>query len=1248
MRKIRFSTALRLEPLEARQLLAADVMITEFLADNEISIEDEAGHREDWIELFNAGDAPASMAGWYLTDDPSDLTKWRLPRIEIDPQQFLIVFASNKDQIKSGLPLHTNFKLSAEGDYLALVHPDGRTVANSFGPNYRAQLADVSYGIAQATETIHLVPERAPATALVVTSDSGAGSLGLDWTQVDFDDATWQGGQAGLGYENGTGYQSYIGLDVKDAMFRQTAGAYLRIPFEVTDVSDLATLSLKMRYDDGFAAYLNGTLIAKRNVPEPLTFRSTASSDRPDAQALVAESIDLSGYFHLLQPGRNVLAIHGLNSSASNDDFLIFPELVAERAGAPDPHSLRYFTTPTPGGPNGEGVTDVGTILTHVEHTPQEAAFDQPLHVTADVLPGASGVQEMKLTYRSGSGRSAQNVTIPMFDDGQHGDGEAGDNRYGVDIPAGIAPPSEIIRYSFTVVDSSGASSPWPRADAANDRELNYGTIVADPSIVSNLPVMYMFLQNPSGADGDIGTRGAIYYNGVLYDNVFVNIHGQSSRGFPKKSYNVDFARDNRFQPFADSDYSVKDINLLSNYADKSKLRNTLAYETYADAGAVTHFAFPVRVQRGGAFYGIYDLVEDGDDDYLGRNGLDPFGALYKMYNTFNAVTDAEKKTRRDEGTADLGAFQAGLRQSGQALTRFLYDNVDIPGMVNYLAAMIMTGNVDCCHKNYYAYRDTLGNGEWTYLPWDLDLSFGRNWTSSRNYFDDGLYSQNPLYIGRGNLLIDALFNDSAFNQMYLRRLRTQMDELLQTADVPEAERHYENRIDELIAEIGDDAALDNAKWGVWGTFPTWEQQLSILRDQYLAERRNYLFVTQSGGRGPIPAAQAADVAVEITAVEYAPESGNRDEQFIQLRAPGRGQTVDISGWRIEGSVQHTFKAGTVLTGGSLYLTRDSKAFRARTTGPSGNQGLFVQDAFEGVLPASGGAIRLVDKDGREVATFSYAGEPSLAQQFLRVTELNYHPHDPAPTSAFDDNDFEFIELANTGDVPLDLAGVQFTAGIEYDFTESPITQLAPGQRLVIVANEAAFRERYGNGPVVAGMYNGSLSNSGELLTLVDADGVTILNFAYRDSWYPETDGDGATLVIADALAATDAWGQKAGWNASRQQGGTPGLDDGQLIGDADRDGDVDLADLQTVRDRFGSSPADLGDADYDGDVDLDDLNTVRNYFGTLTPIAVVAPESFTTAAPASAGADFDRARDVVFGLFSEAISPFDRRGRRR
>src|SRR5207247_9933290 len=98
-----------------------------------------------------------------------------------------------------------------------------------------------------------------------------------------------------------------------------------------------------------------------------------------------------------------------------------------------------------------------------------------------------------------------------------------------------------------------------------------------------------------------------------------------------------------------------------------------------------------------------------------------------------------------------------------------------------------------------------------------VDMAFGRNWSSSQSYWDDMVYPQNGLFVGNNNNFFILLFNTPATRQMYLRRLRTLMDEMQQTNGTPASQLHYEKRIDELAAILAPDAALDLAKWGTWG-----------------------------------------------------------------------------------------------------------------------------------------------------------------------------------------------------------------------------------------------------------------------------------------------------------------------------------------------------------------------------------------------------------------------------------------------
>ena len=77
----------------------------------------------------------------------------------------------------------------------------------------------------------------------------------------------------------------------------------------------------------------------------------------------------------------------------------------------------------------------------------------------------------------------------------------------------------------------------------------------------------------------------------------------------------------------------------MTNWGDKAKVRNALAYDMIAAAGSDGHFSFQVRVQRNAQFFSIADLMEDGDDRWLERLGRDPNGALYKMYNNLGSAS---------------------------------------------------------------------------------------------------------------------------------------------------------------------------------------------------------------------------------------------------------------------------------------------------------------------------------------------------------------------------------------------------------------------------------------------------------------------------------------------------------------------------------------------------------------------------------------------------------------------------------
>jgi hypothetical protein len=206
----------------------------------------------------------------------------------------------------------------SENDMLSMTAPSGMILYTLDGSDPRS-----SGATQQATA---LVPENADKRVLVPV-----GPISDDWKGGgDFDDSTWlscTGDPGGVGFERTTGFKEYISLDLLDQMYARNATCYLRIPFTVD--ANYTSLTLKVRYDDGFVAYINGIEVARRNFDGTPAWDSRASTSHSDSAAVVFENIDLSDFIDYLQQGDNLLAVHAMNSSTTSSDFLISVELLA-------------------------------------------------------------------------------------------------------------------------------------------------------------------------------------------------------------------------------------------------------------------------------------------------------------------------------------------------------------------------------------------------------------------------------------------------------------------------------------------------------------------------------------------------------------------------------------------------------------------------------------------------------------------------------------------------------------------------------------------------------------------------------------------------------------------------------------------------------------------------------------------------------------------------------------------------------
>jgi hypothetical protein len=207
----RFGRQLQLERLEPRQLLAVTPLITEVMASNGTTLADGDGQFSDWIEIYNPTNQTINLAGWHLTDDDDELAKWTFPAVSqsvLDPGEFLIVFASAQltaNYIDPAGYLHTNFALSADGEYLGLTDAASAVV---FELDVPAQRRDVSYGVIENVNTLTLVGDGSTARGLAPTTgglDSPSPGVPPHWVQPSFGDGGWSAsvGGPGVGFDFG-------------------------------------------------------------------------------------------------------------------------------------------------------------------------------------------------------------------------------------------------------------------------------------------------------------------------------------------------------------------------------------------------------------------------------------------------------------------------------------------------------------------------------------------------------------------------------------------------------------------------------------------------------------------------------------------------------------------------------------------------------------------------------------------------------------------------------------------------------------------------------------------------------------------------------------------------------------------------------------------------------------------------------------------------------------------------------------
>ncbi len=929
--------------LTGSSVWAADVVISEFMAVNQETIADEDGDFSDWLELANVGVGSVNLDGWYLTDNASSLRKWACPGVTLGAGEYLLIFASGKDRTDPAGELHTNFRLAASGEYLAVIMPDGITVAHEFEPEYPQQYEDFSYGFARKVS--RLITEGAATRTWVPTN----GTAGLSWTVPGFNDALWDTGPTGVGYdvdggggappgeaenvapggiaiqssecfscpaqiaidgdygnfthtcsddpgawwqldlqgtffidtivlhnrmsccgsrlrditvsildEEGTttvfesellnpenagysypngppqitidlvtltggtvsggvvrverapdsdlsgtggqgntdepnvlslgevevfasavppGYGSLIGTDVEAVMHGVNASAYIRIPFEVADPGVFESLMLRMKYDDGYVAYLNGTEVARRNAPGTPAWSSAATAERTDADAFHFEDVSLSGFIEVLEPGLNVLAVHGLNLTLDDGDFLIVPELIAVWAFQEE---VRYFRTPTPG-----TVNDSSSAVGFVEDT--TFSRDRGFYTAPFSLEIATETDGAQIRY-------TLDGTAPSESHGFLYDGPlwiTGTTVVrAIAYTSGLEPTNvdtqtyifldDVVRQDYQATLDAGFPSSW--GDTSPDYGMDpdvigqegqdryngrYATTIKDDLL--SLPTMSIAMNidemlGPNGIYTNSTNRGLAWERACSVELFYphggadfqadagVRIQGGAFRSHSltkkhslrllfKKAYGVSKLRYPLFGPGAPDRFDTITLRAGANdgYAwSAARLTEQYTRDEFgrslqiASGNAGSHGLF-VHLYINGVYWGLYNPVERPDET---------FGATY--YGGEEEDWDALSHGGVTNG--DANAFEAMVLQTAAAqssLAEYMklqgcnpdgthnpaYPHLlDVPQYVDYLVVNVWGGNWDWPWKNWWANRDRTENSTgFKFYCWDYENTMGNN-----------------------------------------------------------------------------------------------------------------------------------------------------------------------------------------------------------------------------------------------------------------------------------------------------------------------------------------------------------------------------------------------------------------------------------------------------------------------------------------------------------------------------------------
>ncbi|MAR85281.1 MAG: hypothetical protein CL869_03685 [Cytophagia bacterium] len=761
------------------------IRINEAVSSNSNFI-DEDGDSPDWFELYNYGNQSVSLKNWTISDKDDIPDKWTFPDISINPDEYLLIWASGKDRGNSNI-----FRtLINWGDEFKYIIPDSQT------PN--------------------------------------------NWRDPNFDDSDWQTGKSGFGYGDG---------DDETIIPNGTLSLFLRKTFNLNDVNDIESLILDVDYDDAFVAYINGIEVGRKNIGgNPPFYNSVPYTDHESAiyQNGKPDRITITNFDGIINSGDNIFALQAHNVSNTSSDFTIIPFLsislkdnnsdigilppeilglnndnlhtnfkissegenlslydnngnkISElnvigvptdvSLGISQNNNIVHFTTPTPGFENSLNFYQ-GSNLTNITFSHEGGSFTGELNLS---FSGTSGNEVIRYTLDA----SEPNENSIIYS------GPININKTTI-VRARVFESGYIPSYTQS------------RAFIYNvNHTLPIVSLITDPhNLFDNEDGIYVFGDSYDqnyphfGAnfweDWERPIHFSLYENNSNYETSFnggVKIFGGWSRGQAQRSFSF-FARSKygsseiNYKLFPQLDYSEFQSFILRNSGQdwlRTSVKDAALTSLLKGTGLDYQSYRPVVTYINGEYWGIYNLREKVNEHFIAsKHNLDP--------DDIDLLTNnSELVHGSSDGYEELINFVSSNDLSIEENYNYVKDRIDVDNYIIYQVSQIYFNNHDWPGNNikYWKHKE----GKWKWIIYDTDFGFGSfpSWLGyNYNTLNFALTANGPNWPNPpwSTLLFRKMVENLEFRNMFINRYADELNSRF----LP---HRFSNHIDSLINNI--------------------------------------------------------------------------------------------------------------------------------------------------------------------------------------------------------------------------------------------------------------------------------------------------------------------------------------------------------------------------------------------------------------------------------------------------------------